>query len=182
MKWIRSHLSFANVISVIALFVALGGASYAAVTLPKNSVGAKQIKKNAVERAKIKSNAVDSSKVKNGSLTGSDIKLSSLGAVPSATNATNATNATHAASSAALDRAIIRTASGSTAGPPASATASCDAGFRPLSGGANVTDPVTAFIIDTYPELGGWTARVGSDGTASSFTVYVICAPVGTVN
>ena len=43
MQWTRSHLSFANVISVIALFVALGGASYAAVTLPKNSVGAKQI-------------------------------------------------------------------------------------------------------------------------------------------
>ena len=42
------HLSFANVISMIALFVALGGTSIAAVSLSKNSVGAKQIKKNAV--------------------------------------------------------------------------------------------------------------------------------------
>ncbi len=47
MQWIRTHLSLANLISMIALFVALGGTTYAAVALPKNSVGAKQIKKNA---------------------------------------------------------------------------------------------------------------------------------------
>jgi hypothetical protein len=44
----------AFVISVIALFVALGGTSYAAVHLPSNSVGTKQLKKNAVTSAKIK--------------------------------------------------------------------------------------------------------------------------------
>jgi len=36
------------VISVIALVVALGGASYAALKIPKNSVGSKQLKKNSV--------------------------------------------------------------------------------------------------------------------------------------
>jgi hypothetical protein len=41
------------VISLIALFVALGGASYAAVSLPKNSVGTAQIKNNAVNYKKI---------------------------------------------------------------------------------------------------------------------------------
>jgi hypothetical protein len=49
----RRHLTFANVLSVIALFVALGGASYAAVTLPKDSVGPRQIKKGAVTTSKI---------------------------------------------------------------------------------------------------------------------------------
>ena len=48
MARIRSSLSYANVIATIALFVALGGGAYAAITLPKNSVGAKQLKKNAV--------------------------------------------------------------------------------------------------------------------------------------
>ncbi len=38
----------AFVISLIALFVALGGTTYAATSLPKNSVGTKQLKKNAV--------------------------------------------------------------------------------------------------------------------------------------
>src|SRR4051794_23184996 len=89
MQWIRSHLSFANVISVIALFVALGGASYAAVTLPKNSVGPKQIKKRAVRNkhinksavsaSKIRANAVSGDKVADGSLTGSDVGDGSLG-------------------------------------------------------------------------------------------------------
>ncbi|HTN23199.1 MAG TPA: hypothetical protein VL120_04395 [Solirubrobacteraceae bacterium] len=65
---VRGHLSFANVTSCIALMVALGGTSYAAATLPRNSVGAKQIK----------SNAVTSSKVKNGSLTAIDFKTGAL--------------------------------------------------------------------------------------------------------
>ncbi len=38
----------------MALFVALGGASYAAIKIPKNSVGAAQIKKNAVTSTKVK--------------------------------------------------------------------------------------------------------------------------------
>ena len=33
--------SFANVMSVIAVFVAVGGTSYAAVALPRSSVGAR---------------------------------------------------------------------------------------------------------------------------------------------
>jgi hypothetical protein len=70
---IRRNLSFANVISVIALFVALGGASYAAVTLPKNSVGAKQIKKNGVGASEIKRNAVGASEIKSNAVAGGDV-------------------------------------------------------------------------------------------------------------
>jgi hypothetical protein len=68
------------VVSVIALFVALGGISYAAFKLPKNSVGTKQLKKNAVNGAKVKDN----------SLTGSDIDEATLGGVPTAIQANNA--------------------------------------------------------------------------------------------
>ena len=64
----RSRLSFANVISLIALFVALGGTGYAAVKLPRNSVGASQIKTNAVA----------SSEVKNGALRLVDFRASEL--------------------------------------------------------------------------------------------------------
>ncbi|HET6997350.1 MAG TPA: hypothetical protein VFI03_02085 [Solirubrobacterales bacterium] len=49
----RRHLSFANVTAVLALFVALGGVSYAAVVLPKNSVGTKQLKPSSVTSAKV---------------------------------------------------------------------------------------------------------------------------------
>ncbi len=68
LRMIRSRLTYSNVVASMALFIALGGASYAAVKLPKSSVGGAQIKTNAVTGAK----------VKNGSLTGSDVKDKSL--------------------------------------------------------------------------------------------------------
>jgi hypothetical protein len=36
---LRSRLTYANVIASIALFMAMGGTGYAALTLPKASVG-----------------------------------------------------------------------------------------------------------------------------------------------
>jgi hypothetical protein len=108
MKRLRLSLpSPALVISIIALIVAMGGTGYAALKLPKNSVGTKQLKKNAVTGSKVKNSSLTGSDIKNGSLSGSDLKLSSLGTVPSATNATNAANATSAAHAAAADTATV---------------------------------------------------------------------------
>jgi hypothetical protein len=69
------------VVALLALFVALGGTGYAALKLPKNSVGAKQLKKNAVTGPKIK----------NDSIAGADIKEAKLGPVPLAFQAANST-------------------------------------------------------------------------------------------
>jgi hypothetical protein len=78
----RPKLSFANVISVLALFVALGGTAFAASQLGKNSVGPKQLKKNAVRTAKIKNKAVTGAKIKPGTITGAQVNASTLGTVP----------------------------------------------------------------------------------------------------
>lgn len=43
----------AMVVALLALFVSLGGGAYAAVTLPKNSVGTKQLKNKAVTPTKV---------------------------------------------------------------------------------------------------------------------------------
>ena len=64
---LRSRLTYANAMSTIALFLALGGGAYA-VTVPRNSVGANQLK----------SSAVTSAKVKNGSLLLGDFKSGQL--------------------------------------------------------------------------------------------------------
>ena len=48
----------ALVISIVALFVALGGTGYAAVQLPRASVGAKHLKKNSVSSAKVKNSSL----------------------------------------------------------------------------------------------------------------------------
>jgi hypothetical protein len=50
---VRSRLTYSNTIATLALFVALGGASYAALSLPANSVGTRQIKNRAVTLRKI---------------------------------------------------------------------------------------------------------------------------------
>ena len=54
LRSIRSSLTYANVVASLALFIALGGVGYAAVKLPKNSVGASQIRKDAVTGAKVR--------------------------------------------------------------------------------------------------------------------------------
>jgi hypothetical protein len=84
-KQIRKRLTYANVMSTIAVFLVVGGASaFAAGQLGKNSVGSKQLKKNAVTAAKIKKNAVTGAKIKKDSVTGAKVKESTLGTVPSA--------------------------------------------------------------------------------------------------
>ena len=51
---VTRHLSYSNVMATLGVFIALGGASYAAVALPANSVATKQLRKNAVTSAKVK--------------------------------------------------------------------------------------------------------------------------------
>ncbi|MEA2444213.1 MAG: hypothetical protein QOJ12_1505 [Thermoleophilales bacterium] len=73
MQRFRPHRpSPAMVVALLALFVAMGGAGYAAFKLPKNSVGTKQIKPSAV----------NSSKVRDGSLLAQDFRAGQLPAGP----------------------------------------------------------------------------------------------------
>lgn len=83
MKQIKKRLTYANVMSSIAVFLVLGGATaIAAGQLGKNSVGSKQLKKNAVTTAKIKNGAVTGAKVKPGSLKASSFAAGQLPAGP----------------------------------------------------------------------------------------------------
>jgi hypothetical protein len=49
----RAHLTYANVMATVAVFLALGGVGYAATALPRNSVGPKQLRANAVTSGKV---------------------------------------------------------------------------------------------------------------------------------
>jgi hypothetical protein len=79
---IRRHLSFANVTALTALVVALGGTSYAAISIPKNSIKSAQIKKGAVANSDLRDNAVTAEKVKDGSLLAADFGANQLPAGP----------------------------------------------------------------------------------------------------
>ena len=114
MKQIRKRLTYANVMSSIAVFLVIGGATAFAAGLGKNSVGTKQLKKNAVTPAKIKKNAVTTAKIKknavtgvkikDGTITGAKINAGSLGTVPNATHAGTADNATNATNAQKFSR------------------------------------------------------------------------------
>ena len=80
---IRNGINFANVVALLALFVALGGGAYAATKLKRNSVKSKHIKAEAVK--------------------GSDADESTFGTAPSAARATRATTASSAANASSVD-------------------------------------------------------------------------------
>ena len=65
---LRLRPSPAMVVACAALFVSLGGVGYAAITLPKNSVGTKQLKRNAVNSAKVKKHSLLRSDFKRGQI------------------------------------------------------------------------------------------------------------------
>jgi hypothetical protein len=101
----RLKLTYSNVMATIAVFIALGGVSYAASSLSKNSVGTPQLRSGAVTGAKIKNGAVTTAKLANGAVTGPKLDLSSLGTVPSAAHATSADSAVSAATAGTATRA-----------------------------------------------------------------------------
>lgn len=71
-------------VAMVALFVALGGSSYAATKLAKNSVTSKSIRKGAVTNTKIKARTIRGNRIRNNTLTGTQIDESKLATVPDA--------------------------------------------------------------------------------------------------
>ena len=76
MRRIQSGLTYANVMATVAVFLAIGGGTFAFAALKKNSVGTTQIAKNAVKEAELAQNAVTSKKIAAGAVT--DAKLGAI--------------------------------------------------------------------------------------------------------
>jgi hypothetical protein len=99
---VGAHLSFANVTALLALFVALGGSSYAAMQigsaeiadgsveskdLHDNTVRGRDIHKSTVRGTDIRDGDLTGKDIRNGTIAGSDVKESGLGMVPAAQDA-----------------------------------------------------------------------------------------------
>jgi hypothetical protein len=74
---VRGRLTFANTTAAIALFVALGGTTYAA-TLPTNSVGKSQIRKDAVGVSELRNNSIIASEIKANAVGASEVREGSI--------------------------------------------------------------------------------------------------------
>jgi hypothetical protein len=89
MRRVRQRLTYANVMSSLAVFLVLGGATAFAAT----KIGSDQLKANAVLTGKIKREAVTTAKIRNNAVTGAKANEASFGQVPSAAVAINAETA-----------------------------------------------------------------------------------------
>ena len=88
-------------VSMVALFISLGGVGYAAATIgsaqiKNNSVRSKDIRNNDIRGKDIRAGTLGSSDVKDNALTGADVLSSSLGKVPRAAVADRADTAGNA--------------------------------------------------------------------------------------
>lgn len=172
MRRIRSKLTYANIVATMALFIALGGVSYAAVKLPKNSVGEKQIKKNAVTGKKIKKNAVTGDKIKPGTIKGTDITLDSLGKVPSAASADFAASAGNSSTTSNLTTFATRLA-------PSTSDANQDVARAnatevPLASNGQVSIYAQCYIYSgqVYGEVYARTTADGAFSYGGSYSYY----------
>jgi hypothetical protein len=103
------------IVALLALFVALGGSSYAAVTIgardiQRGAVGTRAIANNTIRSADIRNATVSGADVKDDSLTNADIDNRNLSAktaetAETATRATTATSASTASNATNADNA-----------------------------------------------------------------------------
>jgi hypothetical protein len=169
---IRSRLTFGNVMSVIALFIALGGTGYAAITLPKNSVGAGQIKTNGVGGPEIRKNAVRSGEVKNGALRAVDFATGQLPAGPQGLQGIQGTQGIQGARGTFGDITVQfeQSAAPLADNTSASYTVHCPDGQRGIGGGArgDATDSEFTNVTSSRPVIS--TTNAGAPVDGGSFT------------
>jgi hypothetical protein len=182
---IRKHLaSPAMIVACVGLIIALGGVSYAAGVLPKNSVGSAQLKKKSVNRAKLKRSAVTSAKVKNGSLLAADFKPGQLPAGPQGPKGDPGIQGPKGdKGDPGVQHLTVRQSAPITApsNSIASADAQCQAGELATGGGPVGLDE-GVLIRSSY--AGGytnaptsWHVKVNNtNAVAKSFSVTVVCA------
>jgi hypothetical protein len=94
---IQGRVTFANVVSLLALFVALGGTAWAAALITS-----KQIKNRTIRKIDVKKNT----------LSGVEIKESTLGLVPQAGHANSATSANRANTATSANTANTASSAG----------------------------------------------------------------------
>lgn len=177
---LRSHRpSPAMVVALAALFVALGGGSYAAITLKKNSVTSRNIANGQIKRVDIANDAINSSKVEMFSLVAKDFKPGQLPAGPPGPPGPKGDSGT--------TTLTVRTATGEK-----DVTAACQPGERATGGGGTSldgyligTEPLShplAIYAPGFPPAGGYTPTAWSahaedgEGGPAQVTAWVVCA------
>jgi hypothetical protein len=158
---LRGKLTYANVMATLAVFMVLGGGAYAAVRLPKNSVGTRQLKNGAITLAKLKAST----------------KRALKGAM-GPQGPTGATGAPGTPGAPGATKVIVRSGFEGAG----QAVASCQAG-EVATGGGGVATEAESWVWDSTPvQANGevpraWEAQAeDTGGNPAGVVAYVICA------
>jgi hypothetical protein len=177
---LQQRLTYANITATVALFIALGGTSYAALQLPRNSVGS----------AQLRSGSVRSSEVRDRSLRTADLSVAARRALrgqrgPAGPRGPQGPAGTAGAGGGGTAVALAyATAVGTVAaGEVTSTTATCPPGKRVTGGGARVDSASDSSVRESYPNINNtaWTVRVGDDDDPklspppATYTVFAVC-------
>jgi hypothetical protein len=187
------------VVSLIALFVALGGTGYAAAT-----IGSAQIKNNSIKSADIKNGAVKGTDVRDGSLAATDF---ARGALPAGAQgargpagpagpggpagpagprgADGPRGERGAPGTDAANRIVVRQSDPVSipAGQAASVTASCQVGERATGGGGTNFAEKLVLMMQSYPSPTNtgstpnqWSVHFSNTATsARTVHAYAVC-------
>ncbi|MGI8414066.1 MAG: hypothetical protein ACR2QA_16555 [Solirubrobacteraceae bacterium] len=170
----------ALVVASLALAVALGGTSYAALALPPASVGTSQLRGGAVTTAKLAARAITSAKLARG-------------AVTSASLARDAVRNANVRAGAGVS--IVYRSGGAqiAANSQRAVYTACPPGTNAVGGGETPDDPLHVFLVYAGPfdrraqsnsgPADSWVADVvNTDGShAHNFSVYATCIRAGAV-
>ena len=179
LRRLHQRLTYGNVVASLALFIALGGTSYAAVALPRNSVGPLQLRPGSVGSQDVKDRSLE---VRDLSVRARrTLRPTATGQVPAGTPGTQAPAASGAAA------ITVRSATGTIGVAPvddsttALASVSCAAGQQVTGGGVRLQDSDEMSVVDSFPDAAGttWLAHVDNDDATAShtYTIYALCTP-----
>ena len=193
MSQIRKRLTYANVMSTIAVFLVLGGATaFAASTLGKNTVGSKQLKKEAVTLAKINTSAKNALKGQAGQTGAQGLQgLQGLAGKPGDRGPQGERGLQGLQGTPGLSglQVVTGNVAASTA-TPKSVTVSCPAGKKVISSGfdidggstggkkeaaideSEVSSSLESAFFEAYDQVGSGTPSWSLEGS-------IVCATVG---
>ena len=126
------RLSYANVLSTVAVFIAMGGTSYAVAT---GSIDSREIRNNTLGSGDVRNNTLRSRDVRNGALIAADFRPGQLPAGPQGPAGPRGP--------AGATKAVVRLASstpGVTDGVPEVAFVGCVGSERATGGGSAILD------------------------------------------
>jgi hypothetical protein len=165
----RDAMSFANVTSALALFIALGGTSYAAVSLSRDNVGSWHIRSGAVGKSEVRRSAVSASEIRRNGVRPSEIRRDAVGPSEIRPNAVSADEIADGGVEAADLSAAAR-----------SAVAAANAvNFRTAATAAGAIAGGDAKSISHAASSGVYTVDLGEDVSACHYAATIGAVKTG---